>query len=383
MTIKDYIRDLFFAMLIINTALFTFLLMRKIIYKAIEKRKNKIRLVYEREVLNYIATGELGMLSEKLYFLKKRVLKEILTDYIGLLKNDKKKDLIELLDREKTIADIRKKLKSKNRWARRIGAYEAGEFNISEVARELIDLIDGDDRQQTYIASSALLKVGGHSYICRVLNRCLYEEMIEKSSMMYLIGTIEEDIEGILLNLMDKDSLYLKSIALEACGKRHYSGAIPWIAESLGEPDKELRISALKGALYFKDFPYGDYLEEFFRLKDDAEWEVRLFLAKNLKHIDGMKSIEVLKKLMGDKDWSVRSGSGQSLLQKGEKGIAALVDMLDSKDRFAREKAREIIQREMLQNGLLLSLKSEDKGLAMRISEKMGVTIMEEIGKYE
>lgn len=383
MDIREYIKSMFFIMLGLNAALFFFLLARKLSYKLLESRKNKIRRVYEPELLNYIATGEEGSLSDKRYFLKKRVLREIIYDYIGLLKNEKKNDLLRLLDRRKIVKEIRKKLESKNKWKRRIGAYEAGELGIVEVSRKLIDLIDGDDREQAYIASNSLLKVGGPSYICRVLNRCLYEEIMEKSNMMYLIATVEEDIEGILLNLMDKESVYLKSIALEASGKRQYRGILEWIVKGLEDPNKEIRISALKGALHFEDFPYTEHFEAFARLRNDKEWEVRLFLAKNLKKVQDTRAVEILKTLMKDRDWSVRSSSGHSLLGKGEAGIAALVDMLDSEDKFAREKAREIIQRDMLQNGLLGSAILQNNELSSRISEKMQITILGEIGLYE
>lgn len=370
-------------MLAVNVIIFTFLLARKIVYKEIERRRNEIKLVYEPKILNYIATGDRSGLSGDLGFLEKSVLKDMILQYSKILKNGKKDDLIGLLDRDKIVRSIRKKLESRDKWKRKIGAYEAGELNISEVARTLIDLVDGDEREQVYVASNALLKVGGPSYICRVLNRCLDEAIMEKSNMMYLIETIDEDIEGILLNLMRWDSIYLRTIALEACGRRQYRGILEWIFKGFEDSNKEIRISSLKGALSFKEFPYMEHFDSLTRLVDDEAWEVRHFLAKNLKKVDDPRAIIMLKSLMKDENWSVRSSSGQSLLQKGDVGIEALVEMLDSEDRFAREKAREIVQREMLQNGLIGTIRSENLDLAVRLTEKMNITILEEFEEYE
>ncbi|OHW63362.1 HEAT repeat protein [Andreesenia angusta] len=383
MILKEYVKNLFFIMLAVNVIMFTFLLARKILYKEIERRRNEIKLVYEPKILSYIATGDRSGLSGDLGFLEKRVLKDMILQYSKVLKNGKKDDLIALLDRDKIVRSIRKKLESRDKWKRKIGAYEAGELNISEVARTLIDLVDGDEREQVYVASNALLKVGGPSYICRVLNRCLDEAIMEKSNMMYLIETIDEDIEDILLNLMRWDNLYLRTIALEACGRRQYRGILEWIFKGFEDSNKEIRISSLKGALSFKEFPYMEHFESLTRLVDDEAWEVRHFLAKNLKKVDDPRVIIMLKSLMKDENWSVRSSSGQSLLQKGDVGIEALVEMLDSEDRFAREKAREIVQREMLQNGLIGTIRSENLDLAVRLTEKMNITILEEFEEYE
>lgn len=377
MVIRDYIKSVFLIILTVNIILFSFLLLRKIFYKLVARKKNKIRAVYEKEILNYIASGNSDLLSSKMCCLTKRVVRELILEYSRLLKDDKKKDLIQFLDRDKMVESIKKKLKSKNRWKKRIGSYEAGEFDISEVSRELIDLVDEDDRELVYIASHALLKVGGHSYICRVLNRCLNEKIIEKSNMLYLIDTIDEDIEGILLNLMDKESIYLRSIALESCGKRQYRGFLSWISESLQSPNKEIRVSTLKGSLYFEDFPYSKYFDLFKRLKDDDEWEVRLFLAKNLAKVDTLESIDILKSLMEDKNWFVRNSAGLALLKKGDDGVLALIDMLDSRDRFAAEKAKELLQRELLQGDLLQSI--VHNSALDRFLNKMKFTMLEEI----
>lgn len=44
-------------------------------------------------------------------------------------------------------------------------------------------------------------------------------------------------------------------------------------------------------------------------------------------------------------NWFVRYNSANSLVEQGEKGIKALIDLLNSEDKFARDKAKEMIQK--------------------------------------
>lgn len=378
MAIRNYIRDIFIIMAIVNLVLFTFLLARKILIKIVDRKKGQLRELYEAEILSFISTGKMSDSLMKKHFISKVVIKEIILDYSHILKGQKKEDLINLLDRAKMIKSVRSKLKSRNKWKQRIGAYEVGEFNLHEAIGDLIVLVDSHDKELVYVASSSLLKVGGSSYICRVLNRCLHERIIEKSNILYLIDTLDksEDIEGILLNLMDKESNFLKSVALESCGKRQYRRAIEWMLAGLEDPDKEIKVSSLKGALYFNEFPYIDNLELFISLKNSSDWEVRLFLAKNLGKVDDLEATQLLKELMRDENWFVRNASGLTLLRKGSDGILALVDTLRSDDRFASQKAREILEREIIQKDLIKNI--ENKDLVKTMMDNMGITMLEE-----
>lgn len=379
MDIRDYIRDVFAIIAVVNISLFTFLLLRKIAIKIVGKKKAQLREVYEGEVLSFISTGKMPNDFMKKHFFSKIVIKEIILDYSHILKDQRKENLINLLDREKLVKSVRSKMKSRNKWKQKIGAYEAGEFKLDETIEDLILLIDKDDRELVYLASSSLLKAGGPSYICRILNRCLYEKIIEKSNLLYLIDTVDrsEDIEGVLLNLMDKESGFLKSVALESCGKRQYRSAIKWIIAGFKSPDKEVKVSSLKGALYLDEFPYEDNLEQFTSLKNSSDWEVRLFLAKNLGKVNNPESIELLKSLMRDENWFVRNASGLTLLRKGNDGILALVDTLKSDDKFASQKAREILEREIIQQNLINNI--GNKNLIREMMDNMKITILEEL----
>ena len=51
---------------------------------------------------------------------------------------------------------------------------------------------------------------------------------------------------------------------------------------------------------------------------------------------------------MKDMNWFVRYNAANSLAEQGEKGIKALIDLLNSEDKFARDKAKEMIQKEIL-----------------------------------
>ena len=124
--------------------------------------------------------------------------------------------------------------------------------------------------------------------------------------------------------------------------------AVFWIDKMISSPYKEVRIASLKAAEALGDIGDNEYINKILSLEFDQEWEVRAFLAKFLKKVKTDNSVEGLKRLMKDMNWFVRYNAANSLAEQGEKGIKALIDLLNSEDKFARDKAKEMIQKEIV-----------------------------------
>ena len=361
MLIKDYILQLFLFMLGINFFLFIFLLIRKMYMKILTNKKEYLEKKYEEQILSYISNHDKSIIIIPRTKLEIRVFRNLLLNYSSLLTGETKELLNDFAAKDSLIADIRKKLLSNNPWKKRIGAYQAGEFGFDEFSEILLKQLKTSDKELFYITSRALIKLGGKLYIKQVLYQAVKEAKMEKNNILTLVELVEEDINDILDEAMAEDNAFLNAIALEIYGQRQYMEAVFWIDKMIFSPYKEVRIASLKAAEALGDIGDNEYINKILSLEFDQEWEVRAFLAKFLKKVKTDNSVEGLKRLMKDMNWFVRYNAANSLAEQGEKGIKALIDLLNSEDKFARDKAKEMIQKEILFHKLFNDLEGSLK----------------------
>ena len=361
MLIKDYILQLFLFMLGINFILFIFLLIRKMYMKILISKKEYLEKKYEEQILSYISNHDKSIIIIPRTKLEIRVFRNLLLNYSSLLTGETKELLNDFAAKDSLIADIRKKLLSNNPWKKRIGAYQAGEFGFDEFSEILLKQLKTSDKELFYITSRALIKLGGKLYIKQVLYQAVKEAKMEKNNILTLVELVEEDINDILDEAMAEDNAFLNAIALEIYGQRQYMEAVFWIDKMIFSPYKEVRIASLKAAEALGDIGDNEYINKILSLEFDQEWEVRAFLAKFLKKVKTDNSVEGLKRLMKDMNWFVRYNAANSLAEQGEKGIKALIDLLNSEDKFARDKAKEMIQKEILFHKLFNDLEGSLK----------------------
>ncbi len=361
MLIKDYILQLFLFMLGINFILFIFLLIRKMYMKILTNKKEYLEKKYEEQILSYISNHDKSIIIIPRTKLEIRVFRNLLLNYSSLLTGETKELLNDFAAKDSLIADIRKKLLSNNPWKKRIGAYQAGEFGFDEFSEILLKQLKTSDKELFYITSRALIKLGGKLYIKQVLYQAVKEAKMEKNNILTLVELVEEDINDILDEAMTEDNAFLNAIALEIYGQRQYMEAVFWIDKMISSPYKEVRIASLKAAEALGDIGDNEYINKILSLEFDQEWEVRAFLAKFLKKVKTDNSVEGLKRLMKDMNWFVRYNAANSLAEQGEKGIKALIDLLNSEDKFARDKAKEMIQKEILFHKLFNDLEGSLK----------------------
>ena len=361
MLIKDYILQLFLFMLGINFILFIFLLIRKMYMKILISKKEYLEKKYEEQILSYISNHDKSIIIIPRTKLEIGVFRNLLLNYSSLLTGETKELLNDFAAKDSLIADIRKKLLSNNPWKKRIGAYQAGEFGFDEFSEILLKQLKTSDKELFYITSRALIKLGGKLYIKQVLYQAVKEAKMEKNNILTLVELVEEDINDILDEAMAEDNAFLNAIALEIYGQRQYMEAVFWIDKMIFSPYKEVRIASLKAAEALGDIGDNEYINKILSLEFDQEWEVRAFLAKFLKKVKTDNSVEGLKRLMKDMNWFVRYNAANSLAEQGEKGIKALIDLLNSEDKFARDKAKEMIQKEILFHKLFNDLEGSLK----------------------
>jgi HEAT repeat protein len=142
----------------------------------------------------------------------------------------------------------------------------------------------------------------------------------------------------------------------------------------LSHSDPEVRGKALKVLARGEQ---GTFLADgkiFMPLLRDPFWFVRLQAAKTIGKLRCANYIEMLKKLAIDERWQVRDAATMALLNSGEVSLDAIIELLESPDRYARESISEEIQRTGFVLNLIEYLGSADylkKSKARRILTSM------------
>jgi len=375
MIIQNVILPIFVFMLVLNLFLFFLLLARKMYMIRAARKKEILRAQYEQELMDYMSHQQKDRVTVPAGKWERKVFEELILSYGSFLTGDAKESLLEVIGKEEKIAEITKQLKRENPWEKRIATYQAGEFGLKEVSPLLLEQLETEDRELLYITARALIKMEGRRYVRDIFEAVGKEGAMEKNNILVLVELVEEDIRDLLEEIMRGSNPFLQALALEIYGKRQYMEGVPWMQKMVSRPQKEIRIGALKGAAALGDIGDEDYFHRMAALETDEHWEVRAFLGKYLKHVKNDQAIEILKRLVKDPNWYVRTNAADALDEQGEKGLKTLVELLDSKDRFAVDKAREVIQRKVIFYGLLDRLK--EGPVKNRIIQEMEKELME------
>jgi HEAT repeat protein len=79
-------------------------------------------------------------------------------------------------------------------------------------------------------------------------------------------------------------------------------------------------------------------------LLDDPVWFVRVHAARAAAHVAGTEAAPRIARLLADERWWVRTAAKDALESLGRDAVPALVPVLTSPDRFARNSAAEVLQ---------------------------------------
>lgn len=370
---NSFIIYMFYILCLLNVFFFIYLLLKKLIDKKKQNLKKEKKEYFEEEINKYIfneAEKDFPILDTAL---EMEVLEELLLEYSNIISGEGKERLLSI-SRQTGILEKNLELMHKRSWWKQaMGAYFIGQVEAKEGVPILLEKIDSKEQELSYIAKRSLIKISGTKYLEQIMEKEVYSGIKTKNRVMSLIENIEEDIYPTMEKLFDRENTFLSIIALESLGNRKDERVIPYIKKYIFNQEKELRISSIKAAMSIGDIGDDEYFWYLLKLENDESWEVRAFFAKLLGIFKRIESVDVLARLLTDENWYVRFNAGESLLNQGEIGILTLSEMLFSEDKFASDRAFDIIQREMIFNHL------EDRILLCKNCEK----IMKNIEKFK
>lgn len=166
-------------------------------------------------------------------------------------------------------------------------------------------------------------------------------ELIPVRRLSEIILEIGEACNYFLEIALDANKSSTRALAADLLGKNKSSGSSDKLISLLKDSDIDVKARVISALGELKCSDATLHITDL--LKDDL-WVLRAQAAKALGVIADIRAIVPLKVAMSDNHWWVRYNSSYSLAQLGNQGVGALISLLHSPDRFARERATEVLE---------------------------------------
>lgn len=330
----------------VDVVLFLWLLVNKIRSNRRAREDSEKRVYYRNKLDEILHGSEEGLLrpnNQK----DMEIFKEVLLEAFDSYDHGYFEGLKSVARQAGVVKDELKELSSSSILRRATAAYTLGVLRVQEAVPFLLKM-KSTNLVLTQSIHRALLQIDGLKQMDKILARINLNELSQKSRALDLFTEIQEDVFSFLELDLQGDDDGRKSLALEVLGERQDFRVKQYLEENILSGKKELMISGLKAAIKLQCFDCSVSPKEMTKLVTHENWEIRTFMAKVMAFAKGseIEVAEYLKALLEDDNWNVRFNAAESLFALGEKGIVALSQCLRSEDKFAREKAWDVLMRE-------------------------------------
>lgn len=335
------------GMALVNGLLFTLVLLNKLQKKKRKKHADEIRAAFAIKVADHVAGvhGEIPLPAGKK---ETEILKDVLLEAFDRAEPKDREKLLNIARVSGIVMAELKELQSHQDSRKAIAAYTLGVMRAPEALESLLR-VRTENRELTQCVARAIILISGTRYLSEVLKALGAMALPQKAMALELVSLIEEDLFPKLSAYLKDTDIPKRILALEALGSRADERVYPFVVAELDSPNKEVRLAALKALMGLKGAARPEVREKMEVLGEDPAWEVRAFTAKALGVSPkvGYGAIHRLQKMLEDPNWMVRFNASESLLAQGEMGVVALTETLFSPDRFAQDRAWDVLSREL------------------------------------
>jgi HEAT repeat protein len=309
--------------------------------RGLEARSARLEAALDELLL----TGDVG---PELLHLKGRdmdLLASRLIEYLTLLSGSQRERLIGLAGEAGLVDRFFWRLRSRNRWRKAQAAEGLGYLGGPEAVPHVAPLLSYDDETVRAVAARALARIGTPE-AAAVLSQTLNDpseltrlRMAENLERIGAVATVP------LVETLGAGNPRARVLAARVLGNLRASDARPALRETLAGPDEEVPTDLrAQATLALGKIGDPEDLPVLLKVSESEEWPVRAQAANALERIGEATTIPALQRLTLDREWWVRMNASRALSNMGPAGEAALVEVLEGEDRFARDRAASSLE---------------------------------------
>ena len=227
--------------------------------------------------------------------------------------------------------------RSHRKWRRADALFALGWLADERSISVLQEALDGPDSDLAYVAGQALAE-----YNSAAACRCLVAGLSQGSLSRPLAATLLEgsrfpEASHLVAEARFDPDPQVRSWVCYLLGHSEDPRTSEWLLPLVRDPEADVRASAAEA---LSCHPDPDLLSV---LLEDGHWNVRANAAKAVGDALLTELDHKLTPLLRDRVWWVRQSAALALGQLGRSSVAVLRPMLHDDDRFARNKAAEVL----------------------------------------
>jgi HEAT repeat protein len=291
----------------------------------------------------YLITGENQLELEDLRpWERGRFLSTLMVERMALLRGVGRESLMQLAEELGLVERYLGDLESRRRWHRARAAEYLGYLGGERVVEPLGVLLSDEDETVRAVAARALARIGTEgaaAILARTLDNPSELTRLRAAENLERLGDLAvRPLSGLLLELKTEGAV----MAAQVLGNLRARNARPALNSVLLYTwDEDVRAQATLALGRIGD--PEDIPLILHGAKSDS-WPVRVQTANALGLIGEVSTIPVLEELATDREWWVRLNACKALANMGPSGESALLDILESDDHYARDRAAATLE---------------------------------------
>lgn len=306
--------------------------------RSLRKRRTKSSTrKLESALDSSLATGEVHPDLLHLGDRETDLLAVLMVEYFSVLSGAERERLVGLAEEAGLVKSYFDRLGSRNRWRKARAAENLGHFGGQEAVAPLVTLLSNPDETVRAVAARALARIGTEEAAESLANTLNDPSELTRLRMAENLERIGALSVGPLIKTLEGGDPQARVLAARILGYLRASEAHQALCEAMLEgPLTDLRAQA---TLSLGKVGNPEDVPALQKAAGDEEWPVRVQAANALEMIGDVSTIPVLQMLTVDQEWWVRLNASRALANMGPEGERALARVLESADRYARDRA--------------------------------------------
>jgi len=307
--------------------------------RSVAKRRMEART---ERLESALASGEIHRDLRRLGNRDVDLLAGLMVEYLSLLRGAERDRLVRLAEETGLVGRCFDRLGSRDRWRRARAALNLGYFGGPEAVTPLTELLAHRDETLRAVAARALARIGTPEAavaLAETLNDPSELTRLRMAENLERIGLLAV---GPLVEALENGDPPARVLAARVLGNLRAFETRPFLCEAMRDDSlDDLRAQA---ALALGRIGDPNDVPALLEAAADRSWSVRAQVANALGTIGKTSTIPTLQKLTLDQEWWVRLNASRALANMGPAGERALAGLLESEDRYARERAAATLE---------------------------------------
>ena len=320
--------------------LFLYLIVRKTIEikenKYIQQKVDQLKM----PIIRYLQWGkemelESIELSEKR--LDKVALEKILSHFSEMIEGTEEENRLQKIANLYLKSYYLKNLQAWS-WSKRMNVlYKIEDFHMEELEEAVVQKLNGS-RKISVEEKIQIYRILSSFQYEAIVSLLIQDESLTEKEYRSMLIRLNMDLFHTLLSSFSECREALQLAILDVMSLRKKIDHIDFLENTFHMYSGEVRVRALKA---ISSVGFVSNIAPYITLSHSTVWEERMMLAKLLGITKNSDYLPILRELIHDSSWWVRSQAAESII-KYKQGKEVLQDILDySKDVFAKDMALE------------------------------------------